>query len=210
MLVGDYMYVREQLPASLSGVVDMFNVKRYWEAIKGKIKELQELGFHISTYQQRLGVAYTNLMSRGKTKEAELLKEENRKVQNDLDKWWKVKGYLDKYLPEWMKIDSASSVGPSGVGAIPLVLAGASVAALAYVVHTGMALLQDYSFKKHLTSQVIEGKMTSGQAAEILSVAQVDTGGIVSAIKNVGTGLGVGIPVALVGIGIFMYMNRAR
>lgn len=204
------MYSKEMLPDTLSGVTDIFSIKRYWNAIKSKINELQQLGFHISIYQQRLGVAYTNLMNRGMVKEANLLREENAKVQNDLDKWWRVKGYLDKYLPEWLKIDNASPIGPSGVGAVPLVLAGASVAALAYVVHTGMALLQDYSFKKHLTSQVIEGKMTSGQASEILSVAKTDTGGIISAVSSIGTGLGVGIPIAVVGIGILLYLNRSK
>lgn len=201
------MYTFRMIPASqgLSGVMDMFNAKSYWNVLKGKIADIKGLGIQISTYQQRLGVAQSRLNARGLTSAADALNDEIRKVQDDLDKWWKVKGYIDTYLPQWTGLDENISVAPtSGVGVIPIVLAGMALVALAYCVNTGMALLQDYQFKKNLTDAVIEQKMTSGQAAEILSVPK-DEGIIEKVVGKVGVGLGFGIPTALiVGVGGYL------
>lgn len=202
------MYTFRQMPASasgLSGVMDMFNVKSYWATLKGKIAELQNLGFVISTHQQKLGVARYNLLQKGRQDLADQLDDEIKKVQDDLDKWWKVKGYIDTYLPSWMGLDADAKVGPtSGVGIVPVVLAGMALVALAYCVNTGMALLQDYAFKSQLTTAVIEQKMTSGQAAEILSVPKQESV-IEKVVDTVGVGAGFGIPVALaVGAGVYV------
>ena len=196
------MYTFKSMPGSsgLSGVMDMFNAKAYWTALKGKIAELQALGPQISIHQQNLGVARYNLLQRGDQVHAALLDDEIKKVQDDLDKWWKVKGYIDQYLPDWMQIDQNVSVGPtSGVGFV-FILAGMALIALAYTVNTGMALLQDYQYKKMLTTAVIEQKMTSGQAAEILSVPRQE-GVLETVVGKVGVGLGFGIPTALLVVG---------
>lgn len=201
----------------VSGILDWFGmpswVRSYWDTIKTKINELQQLGYQISLHQQKLGAAKYNLEAKGRKDLADLLADEIVKVQDDLDKWWKVKGYIDTYLPEWMKLDTNAAImqpgsGVSGLGAAPFILAGMALTALAYCVNTGMALLQDYSFKKHLTAQIIEGKMTSGQAAEILSVPRPSSAieeTVQKTVEAVGSGIGFGIPTALlVGGGLYL------
>jgi hypothetical protein len=203
-----YTYIKIPASNSLSGIMDMFNVSSYWRTIKNKIADLQELGYQISLYQQKLGVAHTRLMNQGRVDLAKQLQGEIDKAEDDLKKWWKVKGYIDTYLPQWVQIDQSIKVAPtSGVGAIPIVLAGMALTALAYVVNTGMALLQDYQFKKHLTSAVIEGKVTSGQAADILSVPSTE-GAVEKIIGKVGAGVGFGLPIALlIGGGLYLAMS---
>jgi hypothetical protein len=183
----------------------MFSMRSYWNAIKGRIAELQGLGTEISNYQQKLGVAYTRLVAKGRQDLADLLNDELAKVQDDLNKWWTVKGYIDSYLPEWAKLDEGAVTSPtSGVGVVPFILAGMALVALAYVVNTGMALLQDYAFKRSLTADVIAQKITSGQAKDILSVPR-DEGILEKVVSNVGIGVGVGIPtVLLVGGGLYL------
>lgn len=194
---------------ALNGISDWFGmptwVKQYWQTIKNKIKELQGLGAVISAHQQKLGIAYTNLVNRGRQDLADLLKDEAAKANDDLQKWWKVKGYIDTYLPQWVKLESNEVITQpgSGVSAVPFILAGMALTALAYVVNVGMALLQDYAFKSKLTSAIIEGKMTSGQAADVLSIPR-DEGVFEKVIGKVGVGLGVGVPTALlIGGGIY-------
>lgn len=201
------MYSFGKMPGGLSGVMDMFNMKSYWDTIKGKIAELQQLGYQISLHQQKLGVAKYNLEAKGRKDIADLLADEIVKVQDDLNKWWKVKGYIDTYLPQWMTIDQGAKAPTSGVGAVPLVLGAAAIAALAYVVNVGMALMQDYAFKSKLTAAVIEGKMTSGQAAEVLSVPR-EKGVLEEVVSKVGTGLGFGIPaVLMIGAGLYLMLG---
>lgn len=232
------MYSYERMPASHVAGLDMFNFSGYWNTIKNKISEIQLLGNTISQHQQKLGIAKYNLEQRGRKDLAAQLDDEIKKTQDDLDKWWKVKGYIDKYLPEWVKASKEPStptvntmspttggayVAPStaqefkgwvsswfggsdvsGMGALPILLGAAAIAALAYSVNVGMALLQDYQFKKHLTSQIIEGKMTSGQAVDILSVPK-EKGVLEETIGKVGVGLGFGIPVLLlIGGGLYL------
>jgi len=204
------MYSYKKLPASLNqresldGVLDLFGMRSYWNALKGRINDLQNLGYQISLHQQKIGVAYTSLKNKGRQDLADMLSDEIAKVQDDLNKWWKVKGYIDTYLPEWMKLDEGATVSPIGVGVVPFVLAGMALTALAYVVNVGMALLQDYAFKSKLTAAIIEGKMTSGQAAEVLSVPKSE-GVFEKVIGTVGVGVGIGIPtVLLVGGGLYL------
>jgi len=186
----------------LNGISDWFGmptwVKQYWAVLKGKINDLRNLGQVISAHQQKLGIAYTNLVNRGRQDLADQLRDEADKVNDDLQKWWKVKGYIDTYLPQWMKLETNEvlTAPGSGVGVVPFILAGMALTALAYVVNTGLALLQDYAFKSKLTSAIIEGKMTSGQAAEVLSVPS-NEGVFEKVVGKVGVGVGVGIPTAL-------------
>jgi hypothetical protein len=192
--------------SSLAGL-DMFNFSSYWRTIKNRISELQTLGFKISTYQQKLGVAHSNLIKKGRKDLANLLQDEINKVNDDLQKWWKVKGYIDKYLPEWIKADQPEAKVVNNLSVLPIAMGAAAIAALAYVVNTGMALVQDYAYKSKLTEAVIEQKMTSGQAAEILSVPPSE-GAIAKVLSSVGTGLGVGIPVlALLAAGLYFTLG---
>lgn len=210
------MYSFKSLPGSeqhcmhsggVSGLFDWFGmpswVKGYWLSLKNKIQALKDLGYEISLHQQKLGVAKYNLEQRGRKDLANELEFEIKKVQDDLDKWWKVKGYIDTYLPEWMKLDQ--NLAPaSGVGFVPVVLAGMSLVALSYCVTTGLALLQDYSFKKTLTAAIIEGKMTSGQAAEVLSVPKPESA-LDKVVSTVGITAAVGLPtLLLVGGGLYL------
>lgn len=242
----------QRLPGSSLAGLDMFNFNSYWATIRNKTNELQALGPIISAYQQRLGVARYNLIQRGLPQLASQLDDEIKKVNDDLQKWWKVKGYIDKYLPEWIKATQVQSApvvntmstpvskpvsisssgspgayvaptpiqevtgwvkswfggGVNGLGALPVLMGAAAIAALAYTVNVGMALLQDYALKRSLTTDVIEKKLTSGQAAEILSVpreSSVVAQTIQKTVEAVGSGIGFGIPTALlVGGGLYL------
>lgn len=198
------MYSYKRMPGSTLAGLDMFNFSSYWQTVKNKLNELQELGYQISLHQQKLGVAYSSLKSKGRDDLAAQLQDEIAKVQDDMDKWWKVKGYIDKYLPEWMKADQPEAKVVNSLSILPIILGASAIAALAYVVNTGMALLQDYAYKSKLTAAIIEGKMTSGQAAEVLSVPR-ERGVLEEVVSKVGTGLGFGVPVALlVGGGLYL------
>ena len=197
----------KRLPGSALAGLDMFNFSSYWNTIKNRIAELQGLGYQISIHQQKLGVAYTSLKNRGLDSIADQLQDEIAKVQDDLDKWWKVKGYIDKYLPEWAKADQPGATIVNGLSILPIVMGAAAIAGLAYVVNVGMALMQDYAFKSKLTAAVIEQKMTSGQAAEILSVPR-EKGVFEEAVKAVSTSVGFGIPTALlIGGGLYLLLT---
>lgn len=195
-----------------SSVPDIFQVKKYWAAIKSNIASLQNLGQEISAYQQKIGKAYSFLVSQGRQDLADQLRPEAAKADDDMRKWWTVKGYIDKYAPEWAKAEqSGAQVGDSGVaglGIAPLlIIAPVAAGALAYVVTTGMALLQDYAFKSKLSDAVIAQKMTSGQAADILSVPPIESA-INKVIGNVGSGLGIGLPIiALLAAGVFFTLG---
>lgn len=202
------MYSYRKLPASglsgVDGVLDFFGMRSYWNALKGKINEIQLLGNKISTHQQRIAVAQQTLLKRGDTRAAGALDDELRKIADDLTKWWRVKGYIDTYLPEWVKLDEGAPSSPIGVSAVPFILAGMALTALAYCVNVGMALLQDYAYKSQLTQAVIDQKMSSGQMAEILSVPK-DEGVFTKVISQVGLGVGIGVPtVLLVGGGLYL------
>lgn len=187
---------------SLNGISDWFGmpswVKDYWETVKKNIAEIQATGFKISTYQQKIAVAQQRLLQRGDKAKADLLNDELAKIADDLKKWWKVKGYIDTYMPQWVQLDqNATITAPgSGVSLVPFVLAGMALTALAYVVNTGMALVQDYMYKSQLTQAVIDQKISSGQMRDILSVPR-DENIFEKTIQNVGTGLGIGVPTAL-------------
>jgi hypothetical protein len=204
------MITYTRLPAGnqLEGISDWFGmpswVRSYWNVVKGKIADLQALGPKISAYQQKIAIAQSRLQARGLTNAADSLNDELAKINDDLQKWWKVKGYIDTYLPQWLGLEENIKAGVSGLGFVPIVLAGMALVALAYVVNTGMALLQDYMFKSQLTQDVIEQKLTSGQAADILSVPSSE-GVIEKVVGKVGSGVGFGLPIALVaGVGGYL------
>lgn len=202
------MISHNRLPGSALAGLDMFNFTSYWNAIKDHIQELQNLGPIISAHQQKLGVVKSILVARN-DKNQNILDDEIAKVQDDLDKWWTVKGYIDKYLPSWMQADQPGTTIVNNLSILPIVLGVAAIAALAYCVTTGMALLQDYAMKQSLTTAVIEQKITSGQAADILSIppptSNVVTETAEKAIVAMSSGIGFGIPTAvLVGGGLYL------
>lgn len=175
-------------------------VKSYWTVVQGKIAALQALGPQISAYQQRIAIAQQKLFARGTEHDNQLahsLDDELAKINDDLMKWWKVKGYIDSYLPQWMGLNQNIAAEQQGLGFVPVILGAAAIAALAYVVTTGMALYQDYQFKVGLTQDVIEQKLTSGQAKDILSIPPSDNI-VTKTISNITGGIGIGIPTALV------------
>lgn len=197
---------------TLSGISDWFGmpswVRSYWETVKKKVKDIQDTGYKISLYQQKISIAHYNLVQRGMIREAKVLEDELKKIEDDLQKWWRVKGYIDKYWPEWAKLDTNEGIAQPGsaVGAVPFVLAGMGLTALAYVVNTGMALVQDYMYKSQLTQAVINNKIEAGEMRDILSVPK-DEGVIEKTIGKVGTGMAVGLPILLVvGGGAYLLM----
>lgn len=191
----------QRLPGSLGALgLGLPDFQGYWNVLKNKIAELQGLGYQISLHQQKLGNVKSILMARNDPNKY-IMDDDIAKTQDDLDKWWKVKGLIDKWLPSWMQAaQQPAEVQVSGVGLGFIILPIVAIIALAFVVNNGMALLQDYQFKMQLTQDVIEKKITSGQAAEVLSIPRVP-GAIEAAVKDVagsvGLGLGFGVPTAL-------------
>lgn len=90
--------------------------------------------------------------------------------------------------------------GVHGLGALPIILSAAALAALAYCVTTGMALYQDYVTKKDLSQAVIEGKLTSGQAADIIVAARPPESSL-----SLGIGAGIGGSAMLIVAAIGLY-----
>lgn len=179
---------------------------QYWNVVKRNIKELYDTGPKITQYWAKMSNAQQILVSRGDTQRAALLDDEMKKIADDLQKWSKVKEYMDNWLPTFAKAE-AENVQPTGqaLGALVFVVLGAAgIYALAYIVNNGMALKQEYAFKSQLTADVIAGKLTSGQARDILSVPK-DENILEKTIDKVGLGVGVGIPTALlVGGGLYL------
>jgi len=206
------MYSYSRLPASsrkngLDGL-DIFGMRSYWNALKTKIADLQNLGPKINAYWARISYAQQKLVARGDTAGANVLGDELLKIADDIQKWSKVKDYIDTYLPEWMKLDEGATVQPgSGVGMVPFILAGMALVALAYCVNTGLALLQDYMYKSQLTQDVIDGKINTGQMRDILSIPR-DEGILEKVVGSVGVGAAIGIPtVLLVGGGLYIALQ---
>jgi hypothetical protein len=203
--------ITTQVQATTAGWFGMPSwVKSYWAVVKNKVNDIVATGPKISTYQQRIAVAQQTLLKRGNTSAAAGLNDELLKIQDDLDKWWKVKGYIDTYLPQWVKLDTNEVItqpGSAVLGVIPFILAGMALTALAYVVNVGMALVQDYAYKSQLTQAVIDQKLSTGQMADLLSIPKSE-GIFEKTIGKVGAGLGFGIPTALlVGGGLYLLFS---
>jgi len=255
------MYSEQRLSASLDGI-DSFQFSSYWAAIKDKIADLRNLPTWTTNHAMKLGLAVSRMEKAGRQDVIATLQDEIRKVNDDIAKAWKVKGYIDKYLPDWVKQDAAVKVsgapiivsptgiavdpseltarpttmppayvaptlsqeitgwikgwfgggGVQGLGILPLafILAPAAMAGLAYVVTTGMALYQDYITKQTLTQAVIEGKLASGQAADILVASRPKEGVFANILTGVGTNVGTLAVVGIVGYLGFMYMTTKK
>ena len=278
------MYATRKLPGSLDGI-ESLTFGNYWNAIKSRINDLQQLPMWATQHAMKLGIVVSKLQAAGRQDLIDGMKLEILKVNDDIAKAWKVKGYIDKWLPQWMQaavaqaggvpivaspafpagpvapppVRTAASFGirqeaeeygpgamrnqyvapgvidqatgwvkslfglsgyePSvrqpydrGLGfVLPIVAVAVSIPALAYCVTTGMALYQDYSTKKDLTADVILGKLTSGQAKDILMGSRPAEGGMFS---NIATGIGVNVgTMAVVGIAgylAFMYFTAPK
>lgn len=201
------MYTYGRMPATVDGI-ETLNFNAYWQAIKDRINDLRQLPVWATNHAMKLGITVSNLEKKGDRRAIDAMKIEIDKVNDDIAKAWKVKGYIDQYLPQWMAVANQASGsgapivpttkapttpqvyqeptvtgwiqswftgvnGDRGLGIAPLIaISAAGIAALAYVVTVGMSLWQDYRFKKDLTQSVIEGKVSSGQMAEILTAAR--------------------------------------
>lgn len=245
------MYSNARLSGTLAGV-DSINVAMYWNAIKDRLADLRMLPTWCTNHAMKLGITVTNLKAKGRTDLVGLLEDEIRKVNDDITRAWKVKGYVDQYAPEWLVAANAVNSGapvvaraanvpdastPLGVkniptaqaksfseeltgwvsswfggggvqglpsdrnlGALPIILGAAALAALAYCVTTGMALYQDYVTKKDLTQAVIEGKLSSGQAADIIVAARPPES---SLSFGIGAGLGSSAMLIVAAVGLY-------
>lgn len=259
------MYANARLSGSLAGI-DSINISMYWNAVKDRLGDLRQLPTWCTNHAMKLGIAVTNLKAKGRPDLVALLEDEIRKVNDDIVRAWKVKGYVDKYAPEWLVAAQQAAAGPvvastttpvtptvspsiptpsntiqpyqqktltqevtgwvsswfggggvqgaplpepyvSGLGALPIILGAAALAALAYCVTTGMAIYQDYVTKKDLTQAVIEGKLSSGQAAEIIVAARPPESAISNVLTGVGTNVGTLLVVGGLGYLAFMYFT---
>lgn len=262
------MYANRRMPGSLDGI-ESLTFGNYWTAIKNKINDLQMLPTWAVNHAMKLGIVVSKLQAMGRQDLVDGMKLEIAKVNDDIVKAWKVKGYLDKWLPQWVQTAAAQEggtpivapqayptpesfgirqeteefgpgnvrapyVAPTllqdmtgwvkslfggigaypedrGLGFLPLVAVAVSIPALAYCVTTGMALYQDYIVKKDLTADVILGKLTSGQAKDILTGPRPAEGGIFANIATgVGTNIGTMAVVGVVGYLAFMYFMTPK
>lgn len=271
------------MPGSLDGI-ESLTFGNYWAAIKNRINDLQQLPMWATQHAMKLGIVVSKLQAAGRQDLVDGMKLEILKVNDDIAKAWKVKGYIDKWLPQWMQaavsqaagapiiappafptgpvapppVPTAASFGirqeveeygpgamrnqyvapgvldqatgwvkslfglsgyqpdiqqpyDRGLGVLPLVAVAVSIPALAYCVTTGMALYQDYVVKKDLTADVILGKLTSGQAKDILTGPRPSEGGIFANIATgVGTNIGTMAVVGVVGYLAFMYFMAPK
>lgn len=248
------MYAARKMPGSLQGI-ESLNFNSYWKAIKDRIHDLQQLPTWATNHAMKLGITVSNLEKQGKHAEVRALKTEIDKVNDDIAKAWKVKGYIDKYLPEWMSVASkdintgapitpafsqpakppagspGAYIAPSttqevtgwlknivglngqdrGLGIAPiLVISASGIAALAYVVTVGMSLWQDYRYKKDLTQAMIEGKVSSGQIKDILTVTQQPDSMLSNVIGQAGGNLATIAVLGALGYAAFWYMTAKR
>lgn len=193
-----------RLPASLSGI-DTMQFFQYWNVIKNRIEEFRRLPNTVTDYLIKLGTTVTKLQAKGRQDMADLLKDDIRKTNDDLTKAWKVKNTIDKYLPEWVKVAESGGGVKSNLSALPIVLGIAAIAGLTFVVTTGMALVQDYSFKKSVTTAVIEKQLTPEAGGTILQVTRPSEG----VLDKLGLGVGIGLPVLLlVGLVGYVFIRR--
>jgi len=260
------MYTYRPMPGNLQGI-DSMNFASYWQAIKDRIEDLRQLPVWATNHAMKLGITVSRLQAQGKTTEIAALKHEIDKVNDDIRKAWKVKGYIDSYLPEWMavaenKSSSGAPIVPSysqptivqstefegpqlpgatsrvayvepslpvqvtswlknlvglqghqdrGLGFIPLIIiSAAGIAALAYTVTVGMSLYQDYKFKKDLTQEMIDGKVSSGQIAQILTASRPDEGIISKIASQAGGNLATIAVLGGIGYLAFIYLTSKR
>ena len=109
---------------SYLGDIPLFDFFKNWSVIKNRIPELQAMGLKITGRATVLGRTIANLERRGGPDAQRLIAElqpQIREVNDDIAKYWKVKGYIDQYLPEWMKQDAAAK---SPAATAPIVPAG--------------------------------------------------------------------------------------
>jgi len=250
------MYTYRQLPATIDGI-ESLNFNAYWQAVKDKIADLRELPTWATQHAMKLGIVVSSLQKQGKTQAIEAMQMEIRKVNDDIAKAWKVRGYIDTYLPQWMAVagqgqgsgapivttTSAGKIvapqqpmqayveptlfqtaggwvrslfssgvdGHHGLGIAPLIaISATAIAALAYVVTVGMSLWQDYRFKKDLTQNVIEGKIASGQMADILTAARPPETVLEKITAQAGGNLATIAVLGVLGYAAFWYMTSKK
>jgi len=104
------MYTEQRLPASLNGI-ESLDFARYWNAVKGKLNDLKNLPTWTTNHAMKLGMVVSQLEKEGNYEAIKGMDLEIRKVNDDIAKAWKVKGYIDKYLPDWMAAANAASGG---------------------------------------------------------------------------------------------------
>ena len=202
-----YSYKKLSGSQSMDGLMDVIDFSSYWNAFKNRIKDLYDTGPKITAYWARISYAQQKLVARGDTVRAAMLDDELKKIADDMQKWSTVKGYLDTWVPTFANIEKQQNA-EKGLGIIPALILGVSgIFALAYIVNTGMALLQDYEFKSQLTQAVIDQKISTGQMTDIISAPR-DEGTIEKIVGKVGLGVGVGIPTALLVVGgVYLLMT---
>lgn len=104
------MYATRKMPGSLQGI-ESLNFATYWNAIKNKIFDLQQLPTMAVNHAMKLGIVVSKLQAMGRQDLVETMQLEIRKVNDDITKAWKVKGYLDKWLPHWVQVAAVQAGG---------------------------------------------------------------------------------------------------
>ena len=110
------MYATRKMPGSLQGI-ESLNFATYWNAIKNKIFDLQQLPTMAVNHAMKLGIVVSKLQAMGRQDLVETMQLEIRKVNDDITKAWKVKGYLDQWLPHWLEVAAAQAGGTPVVAA---------------------------------------------------------------------------------------------
>lgn len=110
------MYTYGRMPATVDGI-ETLNFNAYWQAIKDRINDLRQLPVWATNHAMKLGITVSNLEKKGDRRAIDAMKLEIQKVNDDIAKAWKVRQYIDQYLPQWMAV--ANQASGSGAPIVP-------------------------------------------------------------------------------------------
>lgn len=162
----------------------------YWNSVKSSISKIYALGSQILTGQNRLADMRTRAIAANATGLVAEIDQQRTVWDTMQTRWETTRQYIDKYLPSWKQAEfdvasaaasyhvpiSTTYVPPSvnGLGAIPIVLGGLALAALAYVATSGLSLIKDYAFQSTVLTS-LEKKLITVEQAKSLVTTKVPT-----------------------------------
>lgn len=150
----------------------------YWNSVKAQISQIYAVGGKLATLQSQAA----NIRTRAAAVDPNLAGEASKQSQSIFslqERWESVRKMIDQYLPTWKKAEAdttstanhplSTDYTVKGLGALPLVLIGASaLAALAYVATSGASLIKDYEFQKAVLTSLERRLITAEQAKGLI------------------------------------------
>jgi len=179
---------------------------RTWASLKNKLNDIINVGPKLVILRDKWQFIYNT------TTNAAIKKQANERMASidklyDTYKWLKEK--IDKYMPDWLRMDKESGVAGFGsFGILPLVPIVA-VAAAGVVLTYGLSLLKDYASEKSMQDAVIKGSLTAAQAKTIMEGSS--SGSLGGALgSKLGSGMNVVMIGGILGLGFLIYMQAKK